>query len=108
MHYKYCSHLHPIDYKLRQGTSTVWKRMLEARKKTGPHIIWLVGKGDIVAFKDKWCLANLPRANYFQKVKQFFHPNDQPNFNLLISRFSEEILGEIDTRHITLNNFEDR
>src|SRR4051812_16813326 len=78
MHDKFCAILHPIDCKIKPGISNLWKRLLEAREKTEPNILWLVGKGNIYAFKDRWCLAPLPLANSFQKLKIFFDANGQP------------------------------
>lgn len=44
---KYYSWVHPVKNKLRPGSSTIWKRMLEAWAITEPQIFWLVGRGDI-------------------------------------------------------------
>lgn len=59
---KYCSLIHPTVCTFRHGVSINWKRMLEARPLSEPHIFWIVGQGKIDAFKDKWCLANLPHS----------------------------------------------
>lgn len=56
MHAKYYKNGHPIAIQFRLQSYTIWKRLIEPREQVEPHIHWIVGKGNIDAFYDEWCV----------------------------------------------------
>lgn len=94
---------------MRPGSPTIWKRMLEARATTEPRISWLVGRGDIDAYKDRWCdQGNIIQSNPLLKLHSCFNPNGLPSKDKFISLLSTEALEEAKNKNIPLSKCENR
>lgn len=52
LHLKYCRKKHPSVTTNMRNASIIWKRIITIREVAKPHIKWLIGEGDIDAYKD--------------------------------------------------------
>src|SRR3954470_4693921 len=95
MHSKYCSVKHPKEVQDRPGASSVWKHMLIARTHAEPHILWLVGKGDIDAYRDRWCNLNFSMPHDYLKLKACFNPEGLPVENAFESLLSDAAWDDV-------------
>lgn len=99
MQAKYYANIHPTNCVARQGSSSIWKRMLVARAIAEPYIHWIIVKGNIDAFRDKWCSSNVLQSNLMIQLHSFFKadgtPGTQSFTNLLGQQALDDTLKEI-------------
>lgn len=55
---KYIGAMHPSKVQEKIQNFPHWKRILEGRKETKRHIFWILGKGKISLWLDKWLGKN--------------------------------------------------
>ena len=54
MRNKYAHKVHPSECKQSCGVFATWRRILVVHKEAERHIRWVIGRGDINFWKDKW------------------------------------------------------
>lgn len=69
--------------------------MLQIRHLIEPHIKWIVGKGNIDVYNDKWYSANTLQSNSIMKLNTFFNFDGSPNQESIRESLGQEILDEI-------------
>ena len=58
MHAKYCRQNHPCMVGVPQGSSYVWRRMIQVREVVEQHLCWLVRSGHCNFWFDNWLGSN--------------------------------------------------
>ncbi|XP_019151077.1 PREDICTED: uncharacterized protein LOC109147873 [Ipomoea nil] len=51
---KYCKEIHPVVRGWQYKDSHVWRRMIQAREKAEPQLIWKIGEGMVNLWWDNW------------------------------------------------------
>lgn len=81
--------------------------MLEARNHVEPHIHGIAGKGDIDAYRDKWCYANMMHFSSCLKLSSLFNSDGLPDEVSFRNLLRQEALDEAIAKNITLSNHAD-
>lgn len=54
MFHKCCSKIHPIECVKGVGGSYTWHRMVESTDLTESSMVWIISKGNVNFWKDRW------------------------------------------------------
>lgn len=61
--------------------------MLKVKSLSEINIRWLIGNGDIHAFKDKWLTEVVNSTDLDMKVYEFFNSDGSPNADIKLEVF---------------------
>lgn len=89
---KYCSNSHPVDATATSNSSNTWKRMIQVKNLVEPHVKWIVGNGNVDAYKDSWTSYTITHNFPFAALKSFFLNDGSPNTKYIRDNFVQACL----------------
>lgn len=81
--------------------------MLEAKAFTEPHVLWIVGKCDLDAYRDRWYQTNIIYSSNYLILNSVFNSDGMPVEESFRNLLGHEALEEGINKNISVTNIED-
>lgn len=107
MYAKYCKNKHPIDIPVKTYGTKTWKYTLKMREVAEEKIIWFIGEGNVLIYKDKW-INNLPMGTEEMAVKELFYSDGLSNDEKINEICGMGVMNDIKQKGIHISEGKDQ